>query len=535
MNPYNPERPIRLFLIKKDRSSVEITPKDIFQIKDTVVSYHLDDLMDMMSSNGIMGEQINIIDICHVYKLLYGRPFNGAKGDEPWNIWNLIKHHNNDLLFTNELRDIIYETKVLPKEEDLSLFLGKFYILIEMLWKQALQMLKKSGEIERFIALEKPINELLLLQHLQGIRISQERLQTRLSALDRNISATAQTLKNKFKMRDLSNTDEIVAVLNRHGFTVFRNQKNFLDNALDFYSEHQLLPNVIKTYRESKRDKNILLRLGAINVEKIHPVYKCLGTITGRILVDSPNLQNLKKINRDIIVPDVGKIFLYPDYSQFEPGIMAHESQDKALISDFNSGDLYASLSVALFDDLKYRESAKILFLAFCYGMKIKTMVQMAIESSGQSQVRIRKALMLFFGKYKELVKWKTRIETELLINNRIGTLLGNYRYRDMRTKHLTDAEKRWVISQRIQGTASVILKKAILEISNKLPDVDILLPMHDALLLQNHADKAAEVRNIVEKIFIDEFVKLCPSIKPRISFKDFSVIDNRKYNGLKS
>jgi DNA polymerase I-like protein with 3'-5' exonuclease and polymerase domains len=40
-------------------------------------------------------------------------------------------------------------------------------------------------------------------------------------------------------------------------------------------------------------------------------------------------------------------------------------------------------------------------------------------------------------------------------------------------------------VSQVVQGTASLIFKKALLEVG-KLDDVTIILPMHDALLFEH-------------------------------------------------
>ena len=121
----------------------------------------------------------------------------------------------------------------------------------------------------------------------------------------------------------------------------------------------------------------------------------------------------------------------------------------------------------------------------------------------------------------------ETAVRNTLIKEKRIGTLLGNYRYRDFRNKQLAEVEKRWVISQHIQGTASLILKSVILEINRQFTDVEILLPVHDALLLQVPQDKKDMIKGEIETVFIRKFVERCPSIRPRVAFSDFVEPDN--------
>ena len=170
-----------------------------------------------------------------------------------------------------------------------------------------------------------------------------------------------------------------------------------------------------------------------------------------------------------------------------------------------------------------HRDSAKILFLAFCYGMGKKQMARLATEVSGDKIEKTQKVLNNFFGKYKSLSNWKSQLMNELLNEGRIGTRLGNYRYRKHRRKTLSSEEQRWVLSQRVQGTASLILKRVILNIDRTFPEIDILLPMHDALLLQLPSKKYKSLKSKVEQIFIKEFKNECPTIKPRLSFDEFA------------
>ena len=65
-----------------------------------------------------------------------------------------------------------------------------------------------------------------------------------------------------------------------------------------------------------------------------------------------------------------------------------------------------------------------------------------------------------------------------------MATLLGNHYLRE-RDGPLTAKEQRSSVSQVVQGTASLIFKRALLDVG-KLDDVTIVLPMHDALLFEH-------------------------------------------------
>ena len=67
-----------------------------------------------------------------------------------------------------------------------------------------------------------------------------------------------------------------------------------------------------------------------------------------------------------------------------------------------------------------------------------------------------------------------------------MATLLGN-QYTREGDSALTAKEQRSAASQVVQGTASLIFKKALLEVG-KLDDVTIILPMHDALLFEHRS-----------------------------------------------
>ncbi len=188
----------------------------------------------------------------------------------------------------------------------------------------------------------------------------------------------------------------------------------------------------------------------------------------------------------------------YVDFGQFEAGIMGVLSGDEKMLSLFSSGDLYSTIAERIFSDSTKRKPAKKLFLSYAYGMKKKSLIQAAVEFGAQREVAKH-----FFSQFSRYEKWKTEIWDEFQSTGRIGTSLGNFLSREG-SGALTDKEKRSAVSQVVQGTASLIFKKALLELRG-MKDVELKVPMHDAVLFQ-HPEEFDPER--VAKLFSDVMTK---------------------------
>lgn len=119
-------------------------------------------------------------------------------------------------------------------------------------------------------------------------------------------------------------------------------------------------------------------------------------------------------------------------------------------------------------------------------------------------------------------LKWKTQIINIAKKQGYSRAVLGNKRY--LKSKgNVTGEEKRWIPNQIIQGTASYILKKSIIELHKKARNCNFLIPMHDAILLEVKNGEEENIKALIQKIFLIEYKKVCPSIVPSISFQEFN------------
>jgi DNA polymerase I-like protein with 3'-5' exonuclease and polymerase domains len=127
------------------------------------------------------------------------------------------------------------------------------------------------------------------------------------------------------------------------------------------------------------------------------------------------------------------------------------------------------------------RDAAKQLFLSYAYGMSRKALVDAAVVL-GVERERAKAAFRLF-RRYEE---WKRSVWASFRRDGRVSSILGNH-YRRVGKGQLTGKEQRSAVNQVVQGTASLIFKRALIA-AVSLDDVRIVLPMHDALLFEHKA-----------------------------------------------
>ncbi|WP_375303805.1 DNA polymerase [Niastella sp. OAS944] len=241
---------------------------------------------------------------------------------------------------------------------------------------------------------------------------------------------------------------------------------------------------------------SLLLMLSRWGQTRTHPTYLGFGTITSRIILRQPSLQNLRKSNRDLIIPDIGTKLIYIDYGQFEAGILASLSNDKHLIKLYDS-DIYSDIAEKVLNNKEDRNEAKIIFYRFIYGDT--TLPKNAID---------------YFHRFKGLQNFKMSIENKVLLNNKVGTVNGNYR-------RSFDNDISWALSHVIQSTASYIYKSALIKVDQEVKTAQLLIPMHDGTVYQLKQFNFDESKNKIEAIYKDEFKKMCPQLNPIVKIKD--------------
>jgi DNA polymerase I-like protein with 3'-5' exonuclease and polymerase domains len=350
---------------------------------------------------------------------------------------------------------------------------------------------KDETEFDRFNNIELEVNRIIHSRQVQGVRIDPEIATKRCAELEKNIYTIKNILQLEHNIfmpdKDEAQKDYLI-----------KNKYNIIQSFLYSFKirrKNDMVCNLFYELIRNQQDLDSLLYIVSHwgGTERTYPLYLGFGTITSRIILRQPSLQNLRKSNRDIIIPDIGMKLLYIDYSQFEAGILASLSNDELMIALYNS-DIYSDLAEKVLKNVEDRKEAKILFYRYMYGDNT-----------------LPKEALSYFQKFRSLVKYKNQVEEELSLSKKVGSGFGNFRY------SFEDVTN-WALSHKIQSTASYIYKTALIRVYKEVKSANFLIPMHDGTVYQIDAIKYEDSKTRIEKIYINEFKKVCPQIQPRIN-----------------
>lgn len=219
------------------------------------------------------------------------------------------------------------------------------------------------------------------------------------------------------------------------------------------------------------------------------------GTRTGRFSSSNPNLQNQPARGdlierfpvREAFIPPPGHVFLAGDYSQIEPRLMAHMSQDSKLIGIYHTdGDIYNGVAAELSIT---RKQAKIVVLAIMYGMGPQALA----ASLGISQNEAKLFINEFYAKYRTLAQWKTHVEKKASRTGEVRNIFGRRRLlpgaMSSNNTGTYFSALRKAINTTIQGSAADLIKIAMVNCWNTFKekynnDPRIVLQVHDELIV---------------------------------------------------
>lgn len=345
-----------------------------------------------------------------------------------------------------------------------------------------------ADEMARQFFIEIPVFNLLYRHIAPGIYIDVEILRDHKAQISHQYYSALKNFSAKHDLPlELPSDQAIKEYLEPRGF-------DFSGISIDYVLEFLPSPNEFASdLLELRKIAASRLVLAALPLSKriAIPIIDIFGSITSRIYFKDPAFQNLAKRHRNVIIPSPGKILSYLDYDQFEVGVMAALSNDPQMLRLYGADDIYNVLSAEIFGDAAKRKIAKRLFLSYAYGMKTKSLVDAAV-----SQGADRKKVKDFFSEFKVFENWKKEVVEKFETDGRIGSGFGNFQKRESEGP-LSEKEKRAGVSQVVQGTASLIFKKALLLIRDE-DEVRILVPMHDAVLIEHppeySANKIAEI-----------------------------------------
>lgn len=273
--------------------------------------------------------------------------------------------------------------------------------------------------------------------------------------------------------------------------------------------EHPIIDLILRWRELSKLQSTYVDALPALinpQTGRVHTSFNQTGTVTGRVSSSDPNLQNIpirseegRRVRQAFIAPEGHKL-LSVDYSQVELRILAHYSQDAALMDAFRRGeDIHRATAAAVYhiapEQVTYeqRSFAKSVNFGLMYGMG-------AFRLARDSELTLAEAeafISEYFARFPGVRRYLDGSRDLAAQQGYLETLLGRRRYFPELSESLgrkvnaqvRQRSEREAINMPIQGTAADIIKIAMIRLADALREgghaARMILQVHDELVLE--------------------------------------------------
>ena len=378
--------------------------------------------------------------------------------------------------------------------------------------KDSLAKELKERELESlFTELEMPISELLAVMENRGIAVDRKKLESLAVFFEKesaaqtkiaheavghefNLASPKQLQVVLFDELKLPKTKKI-----KTGYTTDADALNWLFEK----SKHPVLAAMLRVRETKKLGATVEgLLTETTKANRIHTHFAQTVAATGRLSSVGPNLQNIpvrteegRQIRECFIAGSGYESLLTADYSQIEMRIMAHLSNDAALLKAFESGeDLHASVAGLVFGvkpsevDPEMRRQMKAMSYGLAYGLSAYGLAVQLDLSASAAQELMNKYFIRFGG----IRDYLSDVVDQARKVGYTQTVMGRRRYLpDLSSDNRPRREiaERMALNAPIQGSAADIIKKAMLNVAaliqeNKLKS-QLLLQVHDELIFE--------------------------------------------------
>jgi DNA polymerase-1 len=250
--------------------------------------------------------------------------------------------------------------------------------------------------------------------------------------------------------------------------------------------------------------------------KRLHTSLNQTVAATGRLSSTEPNLQNIPvkgdyglRIREAFIAPK-GHELLCADYSQIEPRILAHLSQDPRLLAVFSKGeDIHMATAMELFSlpssqiPKDMRRAAKTVVFGIVYGISPFGLSQ----NIGVPQAEAKKYIDTFFERFPSVRALMDRNIAEGKEKGYTTTILG--RRRPIPELQSVDPVQRgfgerMAVNSPIQGSAADLIKVAMINVHktlhDELPHAKMILQVHDELIFEVPEKELPDAKRLVKQ-----------------------------------
>ncbi len=400
------------------------------------------------------------------------------------------------------------------------------------LYEKLQPLLKENGVEKLFYEIEMPLVPVLSRMEANGVKIDTENLQQiseefgkEIHKIEEEIYALAGTPFNIASPKQLGEILFEKLRIDEKAKKTKTGQYATGEEVLQkLLHKHPVVQKILDYRSFTKLKSTYLDALPALVNPKdglIHTSYNQAVTATGRLSSNNPNLQNIpvrtaqgREIRRAFVPRSPQYTLLAADYSQIELRIIAHLSQDPAMVADFNLGhDIHAATAAKVFHvpmeqvTKEQRSRAKAVNFGIIYGMSAFGLAERMELSRSEAADIIKK----YFEEYAGIKEYMNRSIAMAKERGYAETILGRRRYlRDINGANsvVRGFAERNAINAPIQGSSADMIKIAMIGIHEELQRLNMqskmILQVHDELVFDAHLDELDELKSIVENKMVN-------------------------------
>ncbi len=381
--------------------------------------------------------------------------------------------------------------------------------------------MKKEDNIYLFESIEMPLAKVLANMEIEGIRVDKKVLEEMGTEIKIKLEIITRDIYNyageEFNLNSPKQLGEILfdklklpgAKKNKKGYAtdidVLKKLTEYpiINKILEYRALAKLystyIDGIISTIREDG---------------KIHTIYTQTLTRTGRLSSIEPNLQNIPmrseygRLIRKAFIPEDNSVILSSDYSQIELRVFAHLSGVNDLINAFKEGvDIHTKTAMDIFKvpmegvTKNMRRQAKAVNFGILYGISSYGLA----EDIGIPVKEAKEFINKYFETYPGVKDYMDKEIDEAKRNGYVKTIMNRKRViEELKSSNymVRSMGERMALNTPVQGSASDILKKAMVEINNIFEKENIkskmLLQVHDELIFNVYNDEIDKVKDIV-------------------------------------
>lgn len=381
--------------------------------------------------------------------------------------------------------------------------------------------MKREDNIYLFESIEMPLAKVLANMEIEGIRVDKKVLEEMGTEIKIKLEILTRDIYNyageEFNINSPKQLGEILfdklklpgAKKNKNGYAtdidVLKKLTEYpiINKILEYRALAKLystyIDGIISTIREDG---------------KIHTIYTQTLTRTGRLSSIEPNLQNIPmrseygRLIRKAFIPENYSVILSSDYSQIELRVFAHLSGVNDLINAFKEGvDIHTKTAMDIFKvpmegvTKNMRRQAKAVNFGILYGISSYGLA----EDIGIPVKEAKEFINKYFETYPGVKDYMDKEIDEAKRNGYVKTIMNRKRViEELKSSNymVRSMGERMALNTPVQGSASDILKKAMVEISDIFEKENIkskmLLQVHDELIFNVYNDEIDKVKDIV-------------------------------------